>query len=67
MAAAYDRRMGEATTLLTEAASVAREHADEADRIRRLPTVTVDALTAAGALAMCLPEAYGGPGTGSAL
>ncbi len=56
--------MGEATTLLTEATRVARENADEADRIRRLPDVTVEALTEAGALAMCLPQAYGGPGTG---
>ena len=64
MAAAYDRRMGETRTLLTDAARVAREHADEGDRDRRLPEVTVQALTDAGALAMCLPEAYGGPGTG---
>jgi len=56
--------MGEATTPLTIATQIARDHADEADRLRRLPEVTVDALTEAGAMAMCLPVAYGGPGTG---
>jgi alkylation response protein AidB-like acyl-CoA dehydrogenase len=56
--------MGDATTLLTKATQIARDHADEAEELRRLPDVTVQALTDAGVLAMCLPEAYGGPGSG---
>lgn len=56
--------MGDTTTLLARAAQIAREHADEGERARRLPQVTVDALTEGGAMAMCLPKAYGGPGTG---
>jgi len=56
--------MGEATTLLATATQIARDHADEADELRRLPEVTVEALAEAGLLTMCLPSAYGGPGTG---
>jgi alkylation response protein AidB-like acyl-CoA dehydrogenase len=52
------------TTLLTHATQVARQHADEADRLRRLPDVTVAALADAGLLTLCLPVAYGGPGRG---
>mgnify|MGYP002629203937 CR=1 FL=1 len=56
--------MGEAMTLLTIATQTASDHADEADQLRRLPEVTVAALAEAGLLTICLPAAYGGPGTG---
>ena len=39
---------------------VVRAHADEGERIRRLPPATVDTLTEAGLLRLCVPEAYGG-------
>lgn len=57
------------TTLLTpasirRAAEIAREDADLAERERRLPPRTTEALADAGLFTMCLPEAYGGPGTG---
>lgn len=42
-------------------AEVVEAHAGEAEQIRRLPAATVDALTAAGLMRMCVPEAYGGP------
>ncbi len=41
---------------------VVEAHADEAERIRRLPGATVAALTEAGLMRMCVPEVYGGPG-----
>ena len=49
---------------VAHAAQVARLHADQAERERRLPAVTVAALADAGLLTLCLPAAYGGPGTG---
>lgn len=49
---------------VTRAASVARDGADEAETLRRLPPATVDALADAGLFTLCLPEVYGGPGTG---
>ncbi len=55
-----------ATTLLQAAeaaAVVARRGATAAETARRLPEVTVDALAENGMLTLCLPEAYGGPGT----
>jgi alkylation response protein AidB-like acyl-CoA dehydrogenase len=45
-----------------EASRVAREHADTAERERRLPVVTVAALAEGGLLTLCLPTAYGGSG-----
>lgn len=42
-------------------AGVVSEHAEEAERLRRLPPVTVDALVAAGLMRMCVPAVYGGP------
>lgn len=54
--------MGNST--IEHAAKVARDHADEAERLRRLPEATVDALADAGALTLCLPAAYGGTGLG---
>lgn len=41
--------------------AVVRAHADEAERIRRLPTPVVEALTDAGLLRLCVPEVYDGP------
>ncbi|MEZ5298081.1 MAG: acyl-CoA dehydrogenase family protein [Ilumatobacteraceae bacterium] len=52
------------STTIRTAAEVAREHADEAERGRRLPAATVAALADAGAFTLCLPEAYGGAGGG---
>jgi alkylation response protein AidB-like acyl-CoA dehydrogenase len=42
-------------------APVVAAHADEAERQRRLPQATVDALVGAGLMRMCVPAAYGGP------
>jgi alkylation response protein AidB-like acyl-CoA dehydrogenase len=42
-------------------AELVEANADEAERIRRLPAATVEALTDAGLLRMCVPAAYGGP------
>lgn len=53
-----------ASSLVDSARSVApaiRAHADEAERIRRLPSTSVDVLAAAGLMRMCVPAAYGGP------
>jgi alkylation response protein AidB-like acyl-CoA dehydrogenase len=44
-----------------EVGAVVRAHADEAEQLRGLPTATVDALTRAGLLRMCVPSVYGGP------
>ena len=52
------------TRPVANAAQVAREHADEAEDLRRLPEATVSALAEAGLFTLCLPTAYGGPGTG---
>ena len=49
---------------IQHAAKVASEHADEAERLRRLAPETVDALAGAGAFTLCLPAAYGGTGLG---
>jgi alkylation response protein AidB-like acyl-CoA dehydrogenase len=38
-----------------------RARADEAEEIRRLPAASVEVLTAAGLMRMCVPDAYGGP------
>jgi indole-3-acetate monooxygenase len=42
-------------------APVVAGHADEAERLRRLPPALVDALRDAELLRMCTPSAYGGP------
>jgi indole-3-acetate monooxygenase len=42
-------------------AEVVRTQADLAERERRLPSATVDALVAAGLMRLCVPAAYGGP------
>jgi alkylation response protein AidB-like acyl-CoA dehydrogenase len=45
-----------------EVGAVVVAHASEADRIRRLPTETVEALAGSGAFQLGLPVALGGPG-----
>ena len=45
----------------TELAEVIEAHADEAERGRRLPAATVDALVDADLMRMCVPRVYGGP------
>jgi alkylation response protein AidB-like acyl-CoA dehydrogenase len=42
-------------------AEVVAANADQAERDRRLPAATVDALVGAGLMRMCVPSAYGGP------
>ncbi|MGB0113366.1 MAG: acyl-CoA dehydrogenase family protein [Ilumatobacteraceae bacterium] len=42
-------------------AEVIEAHADDAERVRRLPIPTVKALADAELMRMCVPEAYGGP------
>ncbi len=42
-------------------AELIEARADEAERLRRLPQPTVDALVGAGMMRLCLPAAYGGP------
>ena len=48
----------EAAVSLTEQIEA---HADDGERLRRLPLPTVKALTDAGLMRMCVPAAYGGP------
>ena len=56
--------MAASNTLVSSAAAAARDGADDAERLRRLPPATVAALGEAGLFTMCLPEAYGGTGAG---
>ena len=46
---------------VADIAEVIEAHADEAERMRRLPTPTVAALVEAGLMRMCVPAVYGGP------
>jgi alkylation response protein AidB-like acyl-CoA dehydrogenase len=46
------------------ASSVADRHAGDGECSRRLPDAVVTALAEGGLFTLCLPEAYGGPGTG---
>lgn len=55
---------GVTTEAIRHAADVARHGADKAESERRLPPETATALADAGLFTMCLPVAYGGPGTG---
>ncbi|MEL6892846.1 MAG: acyl-CoA dehydrogenase family protein, partial [Actinomycetota bacterium] len=48
-------------TAAREVAEIIDAHADQAERDRRLPAPTVQALTEAGLMRMCVPAAYGGP------
>ncbi|NNE10667.1 MAG: hypothetical protein HKN41_00295 [Ilumatobacter sp.] len=52
------------TEQIEAAAVLARRHADEAERERRLPAPVVAALREAGLFTLCLPEVYGGTGLG---
>lgn len=49
---------------IRHAAEVARHGADKAEADRRLPPETAAVMADAGMFTMCLPVAYGGPGTG---
>jgi alkylation response protein AidB-like acyl-CoA dehydrogenase len=42
-------------------AELIEAHADDGERVRRLPMPTVKALSDAGLMRMCVPAAYGGP------
>jgi alkylation response protein AidB-like acyl-CoA dehydrogenase len=42
-------------------AELIEAHADDGERVRRLPMPTVKALSDAGLMRMCVPEVYGGP------
>lgn len=55
---------GVAAEAIRHAAEVARHGADKAETERRLPSETASAMAEAGLFTMCLPVAYGGPGTG---
>ncbi len=44
-----------------ELAELVEAHADDGERMRRLPMPTVKALADAGLMRMCVPAAYGGP------
>lgn len=46
---------------VADIAEVIEAHADEAERLRRLPPATVSALVNAGLMQMCVPAEYGGP------
>ncbi|MFT4656945.1 MAG: alkylation response protein AidB-like acyl-CoA dehydrogenase [Ilumatobacter sp.] len=46
---------------VADIAEVIEAHADEAERLRRLPPTTVAALVDAGLMQMCVPAEYGGP------
>jgi len=55
--------MGTATIVeaARDLAELVEAHADDGERLRRLPLPTVKALAEAGLLRMCVPEVYGGP------
>ena len=55
--------MGTATIVeaARDLAELVEAHADDGERLRRLPLPTVEALADAGLLRMCVPEVYGGP------
>lgn len=46
---------------VADIAEVIEAHADEGERLRRLPITTVASLVDAGLMRMCVPAAYGGP------
>lgn len=56
--------MPDALAAARAASVVAERCADDGDRGRRLPQPVVEALSAGGLFTLCLPEAYGGPGSG---
>ena len=55
--------MGTATIVeaARDLAELVETHADDGERLRRLPLPTVKALADAGLMRMCVPEVYGGP------
>jgi alkylation response protein AidB-like acyl-CoA dehydrogenase len=46
---------------VADIAEMIEAHADEAERLRRLPPPTVSAMVEAGLMRMCVPAVYGGP------
>jgi indole-3-acetate monooxygenase len=48
-------------TAARDLAELIEAHADDGERLRRLPLPTVKALADAGLMRMCVPAAYGGP------
>ncbi len=62
-AATYSRGMGNAPIVdaARDLAELIEAHADDGERVRRLPLPTVKALADAGLMRMCVPEVYGGP------
>ncbi len=55
--------MGTATIVeaARDLAELVEAHADDGERLRRLPLPTVKALADAGLMRMCVPQVYGGP------
>jgi indole-3-acetate monooxygenase len=53
--------MGTIVDTARDLAELIEAHADDGERVRRLPLPTVKALADAGLMRMCVPSAYGGP------
>ncbi|HSM65026.1 MAG TPA: acyl-CoA dehydrogenase family protein [Ilumatobacteraceae bacterium] len=53
--------MGTIVDTARDLAELIEAHADDGERVRRLPLPTVKALADAGLMRMCVPSVYGGP------